>query len=94
MHIDLLLERREVKATTADYNDTLQQRLEQGHSYARDNLQLCSARMKDYYDSCADDATFKAGDAVWLHNSRKKVGHSSKLMRSWEGPEHCYEGNQ
>ena len=42
--------------------------------------------MKNYYDLCADDITFEEGDAVWLHNPCKKVGHSPKLMRPWEGP--------
>ena len=84
--IDLLLGRPEEVATITDYNETLQQRLEQVHNYARENLRLSSARMKNYYDVRADDATFEAGDAVWLHNPRKKIGHSPKLMRSWEGP--------
>ena len=84
--VDLLLGRPEEPATTTDYCELLQERLEQVHSYARENLKISTARAKNYYDLHADDVTFKEGDAVWLHNPRKKVGHSPKLMRPWEGP--------
>ena len=84
--VDLLLGRPEEAATTTSYCEKLQERLEQVHSYARENLKVSTARMKNYYDLRADDVTFAEGDAVWLHNPRKKVGHSPKLMRSWEGP--------
>ena len=84
--VDLLLGRPEEAATTTNYCEILQERLEQAHSYARENLKISTARAKNYYDLRADDITFKEGDAVWLHNPRKKVGHSPKLMRPWEGP--------
>ena len=84
--VDLLLGRPEEAETITDYCENLQERLEQAHSYARENLRISTARMKNYYDLRADDITFKEGDAVWLHNPRKRVGHSPKLMRPWEGP--------
>ena len=46
---------------------------------------ISTARAKSYYDLRADDNTFIEGDAVWVHNPRKKVRHSPKLMRPWEG---------
>ena len=41
---------------------------------------ISTARMMNYYDLRAE------GDAVWLHNPHKKVGHSPKLMGPCEGP--------
>ena len=42
--------------------------------------------MKNYYDVHAEDATFEEGDTLQLHNPCKKIGHSPKLMQSWERP--------
>ena len=84
--VDLLLGRPEVAETTTDYCENLQDQLDQVHNYARENLKISTAQMKNYYDLWADDITFEEGDAVWLHNPRKKVGHSPKLMCPWEGP--------
>lgn len=84
--VDLLPGRPEEAVTTTDYCENLQEKLEQVHIYARENLKISTARMKKYYNFYAYGITFDMGDAVWLHNPRKKVGHSPKLMHLWEGP--------
>ena len=66
--IDLLLGRPEEAIPVHSYNEKLQQSLEQVHCFARENLQLASNKMKDYYDLHADSKVFEAGDAVWVHN--------------------------
>lgn len=53
---------------------------------ARENLKLGSERHKRYYDHKALHRGLKRGDAVWLHNPRRKKGRSPKLQRPWEGP--------
>ena len=50
------------------------------------SLKISTPQMKNYYDFRAYGITFDEGDAVWIHNPHKKVGHSPKLMRPWEGP--------
>lgn len=53
---------------------------------ARENLKLGSERHKRYYDHKALHRGLKRGDAVWLHNPRRKKGRSPKLQRPWEEP--------
>ena len=81
--IDLLLGRPDEAIPIHSYNEKVQKSLEQVHHFARENLQLASNKMKDYYDVHADTQFFGAGDAVWLHNPQWKP---PKLMRAWEGP--------
>ena len=84
--VDLLLSRPGESVPTHTYNEKLQQKLEQVHTFARESLRISSDYMKGYYDLRADGKTFQAGDAVWLYNPRRKPGLTPKLMRPWEGP--------
>ena len=69
-----------------EYVEKLQDRLEQVHQYAREHLKIASDRQKKNYDHKAQEGGYNKGDAVWLHNPRRKKGFSPKLQRPWDGP--------
>ena len=71
---------------TTSYAETLQERLEQVHTFARQRLKLWSGRMKRYYDIGTTESKLEVGDAVWLHNPQRKKGLSPKLQKPWQGP--------
>ena len=71
---------------TSDYASDLRRRMERVHTFARDNIKLASERQKRLYDHRARRRRFKRGDAVRLHNPRRKKGVCPKLTRPWEGP--------
>ncbi|GBM89483.1 hypothetical protein AVEN_32538-1 [Araneus ventricosus] len=64
----------------------LEARLESVHAFARERIKLASERMKTRYDSRATYHNFKKGDLVWMYNSKRRRGLSSKLQENWEGP--------
>lgn len=86
--IDLVYGRPEERPsiTTSKFCQDLMQRLECIHEYARENLKVKSNSMKEKYDVLAQSKPLNVGDAVWLHNPRRKKGLSPKLNRPWEGP--------
>ena len=76
----------EEKQHTTSYVETLQERLESIHSFARQHLKLASDRMKMYYDIDTTECKLGVGDAVWLYNPQQKKGFSPKLQKPWQGP--------
>jgi transposase InsO family protein len=72
---------------TEDYVGVLQQRLEEIHDLARDNLKQASEYQKKYYDTGAKKKKrYSSGQLVWLHDPTRKVGVCSKLINKWKGP--------
>ena len=63
----------EEKQHTTSYVETLQERLESIHSFARQHLKLASDRMKMYYDIDTTECKLGVGDAVWLYNPQRKA---------------------
>ena len=87
--VDLIYGRpeEECPSLATEYVESLQDRLEQVHSFARPRMQMQSDRMKAYYDLLQPAArSLKEGAAVWLYNPQRKKGRSPKLQRAWEGP--------
>lgn len=69
-----------------DYAVALQKRLVEVHHQVRGHLKLAGEVMRRHYDRGSRPVTFEAGDQVWLHNPRRRKGHSPKLQSAWEGP--------
>ena len=69
-----------------EYAQSLRQRIDLIHDFARKHLQIESDRQKRYYDHLAQQRSFKRGEAVWLHNLKRKKGLCPKLQRPWDGP--------
>ena len=69
-----------------EYAQSLRQRIDLIHDFSRKHLQIESDRQKRYYDHLAQQRSFKRGDAVWLHNLKRKKGLCPKLQRPWDGP--------
>ncbi len=69
-----------------EYVCTLQDRLEQAHRHARESLKKTSDYQKRHYDLRSREKTLKAGQAVWVHHPRRRVGVCQKLTSSWKGP--------
>ena len=65
---------------TTTYAMALQERLSEIHSQVRDRLRIAGQAMKQYYDRRMREASYAAGDRVWLHNPRRKRGLSPKLQ--------------
>ena len=87
--IDVMLGRPEsveVPSNETKYAQSLRQRIDLIHDFARKHLQIESDRQKRYYDHLAQQHSFKQGDAVWLHNLKRKKGLCPKLQRPWDGP--------
>ena len=70
------------------YVEELQQRMETVHQFARQHITHETKRQKRYYDHRGVRCNrFNRGDAVWLHNPKKKEGRSPKLQNNvFEGP--------
>ena len=68
------------------YATQLQEKLEQIHHFARDQLKLMSDRMKRHYDSHREGGKLEEGTPVWLYNPQRRKGVTPKLMRNWHGP--------
>lgn len=86
--IDLMFGRPEEEPapTATDYANTLQDRLERVHNFARAHMQAKVDRMKQRYDLPQECQCLDPGDAAWLHNPQRKKGLSPKLQRPWQGP--------
>ena len=76
----------ELPNTYTDYAQTLQQRLEEAHRWARQHLKVSGQAMWRQYQGRARNAQHRPGDWVWLHNPQRKPGKSPKLQSDWKGP--------
>ena len=47
---------------------------------------MMSNKMKECYDLSSQRQTLNRGDAVWLYNSQRNKGVTSKLACHWQGP--------
>lgn len=72
----------------SDYVEKLSQRIDTVHEFARKHLKHETERQKRYYDHRGvRQNRFKRGDAVWLHNPKRKKGKSPKLQNNvYDGP--------
>ncbi|XP_063849529.1 uncharacterized protein LOC135093868 isoform X2 [Scylla paramamosain] len=70
---------------TTSYPLALQESLSEVHRQVRDIFQMAGQAMKQYYDRRMREASYSAGDVVWLYNTRRKRGLSPKLQSPWEG---------
>ena len=68
------------------YAQKLQDKMDEVHMFARDNLKISSGAMKQYYDTKAMATRYDVGTGVWLYNPQRKKGRSPKLSRNWDGP--------
>lgn len=68
------------------YAQKLQEKMDEVHIFARDNLKISAGAMKQYYDIKATTTRYEVGTGVWLHNPQRKKGRSPKLSRNWDGP--------
>lgn len=82
---DLMFVRPEQVLPACDHTQTLQERLERVHEFARLHMKCTTDRMKDRYDLPEETQQFESGDAVWLHNPQRRKGLSPKLQRPWQG---------
>ena len=68
------------------YPAVLRERLDKIHKIVRENVQLAASRMKIRYDKLSTLVYFKPGDIVMRYNRRRRVGKSTKLYATWDGP--------
>ena len=68
------------------YAQRLQDKMDEVHMFARDDLKIISGTTKQYYDTKAMATRYEIGAGVWLHNPQRKKGWLSKLSRNWDGP--------
>jgi hypothetical protein len=76
----------------SDYVHNIRTYLDTVHEFARENINNASDKQKWYYDYKINLKPYSVGDAVWLHDPKRKVGISPKLQCSWDGPDvitHC-----
>ncbi|KAK3728410.1 hypothetical protein QZH41_007793 [Actinostola sp. cb2023] len=92
MPVDLLMghppEDPSGTANQSEYAGKLLKRMETVHRFARQHLKHETERQKRYYDHRGVRCNhFNRGDAVWLHNPKRKKGRSPKLQNDvYEGP--------
>ncbi|XP_021346189.1 uncharacterized protein LOC110445735 [Mizuhopecten yessoensis] len=60
--------------------------LDSAHDLARQNIKDSSEKQKGHYDYRTNTKSYKTGDAVWLHDPKRRVGISPKLQSNWDGP--------
>ena len=87
--VDLWQERiddREQRTDGHEYAETLQNRLDEVHNFARDNIKVSGRGMKQRYDLKSAQKRYPSGSGVWLHTVQRKKGQSPKLSRRWKGP--------
>ena len=85
--IDLALGRpTEAPQTAVEYANTLQERMERVHDFARNHLRIMTDQMRQRYGSSPGCQQLQPGDAVWLYNPQRRKGLTPKLQRPWQGP--------
>ena len=70
----------------AEYVTRLRSILSKVHTMARENLVSAQVRQKKHYDLRLKENTYEVGDLVYLLDSARKIGQSSKLQQIWKGP--------
>ena len=76
----------------SDYVHNIRTYLDTVHEFARENINNASDKQKWYYDYKINFKPYSVGDAVWLHDPKRKIGISPKLQCNWDGPyviTHC-----
>lgn len=76
------------EVTRPEYARRLQDRMDAGYRFARDQLQ---ARQKRNYDTRVRGRHFCAGELVWVYSPRRKWGRSLKLHNTCFGPRRVLE---
>ncbi|CAC5382285.1 unnamed protein product [Mytilus coruscus] len=69
-----------------DYVMQIRTYLDNVHEFAREKINNASDKQKWYYDYKVNFKPYSVGDAVWLHDPKRKVGISPKLQCNWDGP--------
>lgn len=69
-----------------NYVTTLKNKLHQIHKLGRENLKRSTLYQKKHYDIGVKKRCYKEGQAVWLHDTSRKVGVCQKLSYRWKGP--------
>lgn len=73
-------------ADEGKYISRLKKKLHQIHELGREKLKQSVKYQKKYYDIGARKKYYKEGQAVWLHDTSRKVGVCQKLAYRWKGP--------
>lgn len=73
-------------ADEGKYISRLKKKLHQIHELGREKLKQSVKYQKKYYDIGARKKNYKEGQAVWLHDTSRKVGVCQKLAYRWKGP--------
>ena len=71
--------------TPAGYVLKLRSILNKVHTLARENLVSTRMRQKKDYDLRLKQNTYEVGDLLYLLDSARKIGQSSKLQQIWKG---------
>ena len=74
------------KAPDDNYVMDLQDKLQQCHDIARENIRVAAKYQKKHYDSNSKKKQYVTGQLVWLHDPSRKKGICSKLINKWKGP--------
>lgn len=74
------------EADEGKYISRLKKKLHQIHELGREKLKQSVKYQKKYYDIGARKKYYKEGQAVWLHDTSRKVGVCQKLAYRWKGP--------
>ena len=72
--VDLIYGCPEEKQPATSYVETLQERMEHVHTFARQHMKLASDRMKRYYNIDTQESKLEVGDPVWLYNPQRRKG--------------------
>lgn len=87
--IDLLIGKPGAEDKHDGYNKyakDIEEKIDTIHAIARKRILKSSNAMKKCHDRNANQMQYKAGDAVWLLDPKRKIGFCSKLQRPWHGP--------
>ena len=68
------------------YVEQLQQNLEEAYARVREKTTGKIRRQKRNFDRFARGGPYKAGDVVWLFNTRREKGRCRKFRKPWVGP--------
>lgn len=73
-------------ADEGNYISRLKKKLHQIHELGREKLKQSVKYQKKHYVIGARKKYYKEGQAVWLHDTSRKVGVCQKLAHRWKGP--------
>jgi hypothetical protein len=69
-----------------NYVSKLKQKLKEIHELGRKKLEQSIIYQKKHYGIKSKTKSYKEGQAVWLHDTSRKVGVCKKLSYRWKGP--------